>query len=83
MTRVSSTPPAQHSHLASPHPVAGRHGPTRPSRLSGLVPVGRAGRIAVFLLVLAAVATAIGVAALWPSYDEPRLDPTYAQSAGT
>lgn len=55
--------------------------PTSP--LSGLVPVGRAGRIAVFLLVLAAVATAIGVAALWPSYDEPRVDPTYARSAGT
>lgn len=35
------------------------------------------------VLAVAALATAIGVAVLWPSYEEPTVDPTYAWSAGT
>ena len=77
---MSSTPPESHRPRAHHRRASGRRSAPR---IGGLVPEGRAGRIAVLVLAVAALATAIGVAVLWPSYEEPTVDPTYAWSAGT
>ncbi|MBB1034409.1 MAG: YibE/F family protein [Dietzia sp.] len=64
-------------------PPRHRHRVERPRHGSRLVPSGGAGRITVVGLILGAVATMIGVALLWPTFQDPELDPYFAQSSGS